>query len=156
MHKKEGNSLSHTVAQGGNFSIGGANLPSPTPFPLAPALNIGPSALPNCTSNLYTNSFPCRFFSRLVRQNKQLQNPIATVTGKGKFRPPDSKTAQRISTSRSIYGNNFIKQHSETVMDWNSQNANCSWRKNVVSFIIIYGTLSFSMWNEKNTLPGLG
>jgi len=97
--RRRGNRLSHAVAQGGNFSIG-ANLFSPTPFPLAPALNIGLSALPHRTSNLYTNSFPCCVFSRLVRQNKQLQNPIAIVTGKGKFRPFDSKTAERILTSR--------------------------------------------------------
>ena len=46
--------------------------------------------------------------------------------------------------SNKIYGSNFIKQHSETVIVWNYQNANCGLRKNViVSFIIIFGTLSF-------------
>ena len=43
-----------------------------------------------------------------------------------------------------IYGSNFIKQHSETVIVWNYQNADCSLRKKfIVSFIIILGPLSF-------------
>jgi len=36
-----------------------------------------------------------------------------------------------------------MKQHSETVMVSNYQNADCSLRKNIVSFIISFGTLSF-------------
>ena len=48
--------------------------------------------------------------------------------------------------SKKIYGSNFIKQHSETVMVWNHQNADCSLRKKfIVSFTIIFGTLSFSI-----------
>ena len=42
-----------------------------------------------------------------------------------------------------IYGSNFTKQHSETVMVWNYQNAGGSLRKNIASFIIIFGTFSF-------------
>ena len=34
--------------------------------------------------------------------------------------------------SNKIYGRNFIKQHSETVMARNSQNADCSLRKNII------------------------
>jgi len=52
--------------------------------------------------------------------------------------------------SNKIYGSNFIKQHPETVMAWNYQNADCSLRKKfIVSFrpIIIFGTLSFPMIN---------
>ena len=47
--------------------------------------------------------------------------------------------------SNKIYGNNFIKQHSETVMVWNYQNADCSLRKKIIVsfFFIIFGTLSF-------------
>jgi len=42
------------------------------------------------------------------------------------------------------YGSNFIKQHSETVMARSRQNADCSFRKKIiVSFIVIFGTLSF-------------
>jgi len=33
--------------------------------------------------------------------------------------------------SNKIYGSNFIKQHSETVMVWNRQNADCSLRKKI-------------------------
>ena len=48
--------------------------------------------------------------------------------------------------SNKIHGNHFIKQHSETVIVWNCQNANCSLRKVItVSFVIIFGTLSFPM-----------
>jgi len=37
-----------------------------------------------------------------------------------------------------------FKQHSETVMVWNYQNADCSLKnKFIVLFIIIFGTLSF-------------
>ena len=32
--------------------------------------------------------------------------------------------------SDKIYGSNFIKQHSETVMIWNYQNADCTFAKN--------------------------
>ena len=46
--------------------------------------------------------------------------------------------------SNKIYGSNFSKQHSETVMVSNYQNADCNLRRKiVVSFIIIFGTLSF-------------
>jgi len=46
--------------------------------------------------------------------------------------------------SDKIYRSNFIKHHSETVMVWNYPNAECSLRKKIiVSFIIIFGTLSF-------------
>ena len=39
---------------------------------------------------------------------------------------------------------NFIKQHSETVMVWNYQNADCSLKsKFIVLLMIIFGTLSF-------------
>jgi len=49
-----------------------------------------------------------------------------------------------IYLSDNIYENNFIKQHSGTVMVWNYQNADCSLRKRfIVSFIIIFGALSF-------------
>ena len=45
-----------------------------------------------------------------------------------------------------IYGSNFIKQHSETVMVSNYQNANCRFKKKkLLSFIVIFGTLSFPM-----------
>jgi len=48
------------------------------------------------------------------------------------------------SNAEIIYGSNFIKQHSETVMVWNYQNADCSLRKKfIVLFIITFGTLSF-------------
>ena len=51
---------------------------------------------------------------------------------------------REICFSIKTYGSNFIKQHSETVMVWNYQNADCSLRKKLfVSFIIILGTLSF-------------
>ena len=47
--------------------------------------------------------------------------------------------------STKIYGSNFIKQHPETVTVWNyRQNGDCSLRnENFVSFVIIFGTLSF-------------
>jgi len=35
-----------------------------------------------------------------------------------------------------IYGSNFIKQHSETVMVWNYQNADCSLKKSI--YCVIY------------------
>jgi len=38
--------------------------------------------------------------------------------------------------SNEIYGSNFIKQHSETVMVWNYQNADCSLRKKL--YFVIY------------------
>jgi len=41
----------------------------------------------------------------------------------------------KIYFSNKIYGNNFIKQHSETVMVWNYQNSHCSLRKN---YCVIY------------------
>jgi len=44
-----------------------------------------------------------------------------------------------------IYRSNFIKQHSDTVMDWNYQNADCSLRKKLLSFIMICSTLSFPL-----------
>jgi len=45
--------------------------------------------------------------------------------------------------SNKIYGSIFVKQHSETVMVWNCQTADCSLRKKILSFIIIFGTLLF-------------
>ena len=43
-----------------------------------------------------------------------------------------------------IYGSNFIKQHSETVMVWNYQNTDCSFKnKFILLFIVIFCTLSF-------------
>jgi len=48
--------------------------------------------------------------------------------------------------SDKIYGSDFIKQHSETVMVWNYRHADCSLREKFyccVWFIIIFGTLSF-------------
>jgi len=51
--------------------------------------------------------------------------------------------------SNKICGSNFIKQHSETiVMVWNYQNADCIFKKKIVSFIIIFGTLSFPINNS--------
>jgi len=51
--------------------------------------------------------------------------------------------------SNKIYGSDFIKQHSETVMVWNYQNADCSFRKKIiVPFIIIFGRLSLLIWTE--------
>ena len=55
-----------------------------------------------------------------------------------------SSAKKLIYFSTKIYGSNFIKQHSETVMVWNHQNADCSLRKKFIeSFIIISGTFSF-------------
>jgi len=52
-----------------------------------------------------------------------------------------------------IYGNNFIKQHSETVMVWNYQNADCSLKNNfIVLFIIVFGTLSFPVFQQKSAV----
>jgi len=46
--------------------------------------------------------------------------------------------------SNKIYGSNFIKQHSETIMVLNYQNADCSLRKEfIVPFVILFGTVSF-------------
>ena len=48
--------------------------------------------------------------------------------------------------STKIYRSSFIKRYSETVMVRNSQNADGSLRKTIiVSFIIICGTLSFTL-----------
>jgi len=47
-----------------------------------------------------------------------------------------------------IYGSNFIKQHMETVIVWNYQNADCSFKKKfTVLFIIIFGTVSFLVFH---------
>jgi len=52
--------------------------------------------------------------------------------------------------SNTIHGSNFINQHSETVMVWIYHSADCSLRKKgIVSFIIIFGTLSFPIRNTK-------
>jgi len=49
-----------------------------------------------------------------------------------------------IHLSNKIYGSNFVKQHSEAVMVWNYQNADWNFTKKItVSYIIIFGTLSF-------------
>ena len=45
--------------------------------------------------------------------------------------------------SNKIYGSNFIKRHSETVTVWNYQNAIAVFKKFIVSFIIMFGTLWF-------------
>ena len=53
--------------------------------------------------------------------------------------------------SNKIYRSNFVKQHSETVMVWNYQNADCSLKKNkfIVSFTVIFGTLSFPIARQR-------
>ena len=43
--------------------------------------------------------------------------------------PYTAKILGLIYVSNKIYGSNFIKQHSETVIVWNCQNADCSSRK---------------------------
>jgi len=48
--------------------------------------------------------------------------------------------------SNKIYGNNLTKQHSDTVMVWNYQDADCSLRKNIVSFIIMSTHFRFLLW----------
>ena len=46
--------------------------------------------------------------------------------------------------SYKIYGSSFIKQHSETIMVWNFQNADCSLKNKFTAlFVIIFCTLSF-------------
>jgi len=51
---------------------------------------------------------------------------------------------------------NFIKQHSETVVVWNYQNADCSLKnKLIVSFVIIFGTLSFPMYSNVAVYTGV-
>ena len=63
---------------------------------------------------------------------------------------PTSKIKTALLISTAIRRSDFIKQHSETVMVWNYQNANCSIRKNfTVSFIITFGRLSFPMRVEQ-------
>jgi len=44
-----------------------------------------------------------------------------------------------------MYRSSFMKQHSENVMVWNYENTDCSFKKTkfIVSFIIVFGTLSF-------------
>jgi len=52
--------------------------------------------------------------------------------------------------SDKIYLNNFIKQLSETVMAWNCQNDDCSFKnKFIVLFIIIFGTLSYAVGQHR-------
>ena len=41
--------------------------------------------------------------------------------------------AKNINFSNKIYESNFIKQHSETVIVWNYQNADCSLKNNVIA-----------------------
>ena len=63
--------------------------------------------------------------------------------------------------SNKMHGSNFIKQHCETFTIWNYQYADCSSKnKFIVSFIIIFDTLSFlssgvlawlSVWSEVQT-----
>jgi len=51
-------------------------------------------------------------------------------------------------------GSNFIKQHTEAVMVWNYQNADCSFKnKFIVSFIVNYyfGTLSSPLLHQSRT-----
>ena len=57
----------------------------------------------------------------------------------------NGKILVRFFSKNKIYGSSFIKQHSKTDMVWNYQNTDCSLRekKIAVSFIIIFGTLSF-------------
>ena len=53
--------------------------------------------------------------------------------------------------SNKIYRSNFIKQHTKTVIVLNYQNADCSLiKKFIVSFNIIFSTLSFPIDNERN------
>jgi len=55
---------------------------------------------------------------------------------------PNAKILMHFSNK--IYGRNIIKQHSEKWYGLKLPNADCSLRKkNIVSFIIIFGTLSF-------------
>ena len=61
--------------------------------------------------------------------------------------------------SNKIYGCNFIKQHSETVVIRNYQNADCSLKINIfMLFIVTFATLSFhisSFWWSKESRAGL-
>ena len=57
---------------------------------------------------------------------------------------PFPMTKYKYIFSNKIYGSNSIKQHGETVMVWNYQNAGCSFKKLICGvFIIIFGTFSF-------------
>jgi len=49
-----------------------------------------------------------------------------------------------------IYGSGFVKQHSETAVVWNYQDADCSFKNNfIVLFIKIYSTLhSLLLWRH--------
>ena len=61
-----------------------------------------------------------------------------------------------IFISNEIYGSNFIQQHSETVMLWTYRNTDCSLEKKIiVSFIIIFGTLSFRSSTEGAALDAI-
>ena len=53
--------------------------------------------------------------------------------------------------SNKIYGSNFIKQHSETVMVWNLQSADCSFSlKKFCVISIIFGPLLFHInWQKE-------
>ena len=62
-----------------------------------------------------------------------------------------SNARMLIYYSNKIHGSNFVKQHSETVMVRNYQNVDCTFRKKIiVSFIIIFGTLSFAVLASKS------
>jgi len=57
--------------------------------------------------------------------------------------------------SNKIYRCNFIKQYSETVMVWNYRNADRRLKnKFIVSFIIIFGTLSFPIRPRPGPVSG--
>jgi len=65
------------------------------------------------------------------------------VTSQKQYRFPGHFQILRYFSNK-IYGNNFIRQHSETVMVWNYQSDDCSLRKKIsCHFIIIFGTVSF-------------
>ena len=53
--------------------------------------------------------------------------------------------------SNKLYGSNFIKQHSETVMVWNYQNSDCSLRKKygVIYYNFRHPFLSYCFRNEQ-------
>jgi len=69
--------------------------------------------------------------------------------------PAVSNAKISIYFSNKIYGSNFIKQHSETVMVWNCQNADYGLRKKTYCAIyIIFGTLSCpTAWNGNSWPP---
>ena len=49
----------------------------------------------------------------------------------------------------------LIKQHSETVMVWHYQNADCTFKKITALLIIIFGTLSFPVTHRDVAVPNI-